>query len=751
MNRTLETLRVGAVALLAMALVACGGGGGGDAAPPPPAAPTAPAITTQPQAVAVTEGQAASFAVTASGTAPLSYQWRRNGATIAGATTASYTLAAATLGDSGAQFSVVVSNSAGNVTSGDAALTVNPAIVAPAITTQPQNATVTAGQTATFTVVATGTAPLAYQWRRNGADIAGATSASYTTPATTVADSGAVFSVRISNAAPTPAVSNGATLTVNALPTAPAITTQPQNATVTAGQTATFSVVATGTAPLAYQWRRNGVDIAGATGASYTTPATTLTDSGAVFSVRVSNAAPTPAVSDGATLTVNAPPPTPTAPDITTQPQSASVPPGQTATFSVAATGTPPLSYQWRRNGTAIAGATSASYTTPATTQADNGAQFTVVVTNSVSSVTSAVATLTVTTAIGSANRVRLAASNGYTLAIRADGSVIGWGSNLFGHLGNATPLAGSAARLIGVDAVSVSGGTFEAIALGSDGIVRGWGQRSPFTLVGGDVPTSVPTIAAPRAAAFGSGIVAISVFNQQRSLALRSDGTVWSLPGEAVSTGIGSVRVEARQVVGLTDVRSLLAGGGGVGQGVAVRSDGTVWEVSISGGPSVWSATASQVPGLSDIRSASCGGLHCLALAGDGSVWAWGNNLFGMLGNNSTTSSTVPVRAIGLANVIAVAAGGASSHAITADGRVWNWGSAALSGSATPSGFVLVPTVMPNFSDAMEITAGNSVLIRRADGTVWGWGTNLRGELGDGTSGNDRSTPVEALGINLN
>src|SRR5216684_3803306 len=150
----------------------------------------------------------------------------------------------------------------------------NVALVAPTITTQPANQTVTAGQTATFSVVAAGTVPLNYQWQKNGANIAGATSASYTTPATTTSDSGSAFAVVVSNS--TGAVTSAsATLTVNPAPVAPAITTQPANQTVTAGQAATFTVVASGTAPLSYQWQKNGANIAGATSSSYTTPATT--------------------------------------------------------------------------------------------------------------------------------------------------------------------------------------------------------------------------------------------------------------------------------------------------------------------------------------------------------------------------------------------------------------------------------------------------------------------------------------------
>ncbi len=375
--------RAAAAVALLLLLGACGG----DDAPPA----VAPSIVTQPQPVSVTAGQPASFSVGATGTAPLSFQWRRDGATIVGATAGSYTLSPTALTDNGAQITVVVSNSAGSVTSNAATLTVAAAPVPAIITTPPQNATVTAGQSASFSVTASGTAPIAYQWRRNGTDIAGATAAAYTTPATVLADNGAVFTVRVTNAAGG-AESSGALLTVMAAPVAPSITTQPADVTLTAGQAASFSVVAAGAAPLSYQWRRNGTAIAGATAASYTTPVTAVADDGALFSVLVTNAVGN-ATSRNARLSVS---PAPVAPSITTQPQAASVTAGQTASFSVAATGTAPLTYQWRRNGVPVTGATSASYTTAATTVADDGALISVVVTNIAGSAASADARLTV-------------------------------------------------------------------------------------------------------------------------------------------------------------------------------------------------------------------------------------------------------------------------------------------------------------------------------------------------------------------
>jgi hypothetical protein len=263
--------------------------------------------------------------------------------------------------------------------------------VAPTITAQPASQIVAVGQTATFSVTVSGTAPFTYQWLKNNTNISSATGSSYTTPATIADDSGAKFNVVVSNSAGS-VTSTMATLTVSAAAVAPAITTQPANQSVTVGQTATFSVTATGTAPLTYQWQRNSANISGATAATYTTPATVATDNGAKFDVVVSNSAGSQ-TSTMATLTVSA---AAVAPTITTQPSNQTVTVGQTATFSVTATGTAPLSYQWQKNGVSVSGATTASYTTPATVSGDNGATFDVIVSNTAGSQTSAMATLTV-------------------------------------------------------------------------------------------------------------------------------------------------------------------------------------------------------------------------------------------------------------------------------------------------------------------------------------------------------------------
>ena len=260
-------------------------------------------INSQPASQTVTAGQTATFTVVASGRSSISYQWFKNGAPIGGANSSSYTTPPTTASDNGEKFDVVVSSRYGSRTSTTATLTVNAAMVPPAIATQPANQTVTAGQSAKFSVAANGTAPLGYQWQKNGASITGATSSSYTTPATATTDSGSTFAVVVSNPAGS-ATSNAAMLTVNSAVLPPTIATQPLNQTVTAGQSATLSVAANGTAPLAYQWQKNGVSLAGATSSTYTTAATTAADSGSTFAVVVSNSAGS-ATSNAATLTVN--------------------------------------------------------------------------------------------------------------------------------------------------------------------------------------------------------------------------------------------------------------------------------------------------------------------------------------------------------------------------------------------------------------------------------------------------------------
>ena len=257
---------------------------------------------------------------------------------------------------------------------------------APAIVTQPASQTLASGSGMTFSVVATGTAPLSYVWKKDGSVIASATNTSYAIVSAQNTDAGS-YTVTVSNGAlPAGVTSNAATLAVF---TPPAITTAPASQKLNVGQSATFSVVATGSAPLIYVWKKGGAVISGATGVSYMIASVQTADAGS-YTVTVSNAAvPAGVTSSAAILTVNTPP------AITTQPASQTVDIGQSATFNVVVTGTPAPALQWRKDGVAIAGATAATLALTNLLPVSAGI-YSVVATNDNGSATSADASLTV-------------------------------------------------------------------------------------------------------------------------------------------------------------------------------------------------------------------------------------------------------------------------------------------------------------------------------------------------------------------
>ncbi len=267
------------------------------------AASTAPAITQSPVDVSALAGGSATFSVSASGS-ELLYQWQRSSdgglsfQDVAGQGP-SITVPATTLADNGSLWRVVVSNGAGASTSGAARLTVVAAATPPAIVSDPFHQTVLVGQTASFTVAASGspTPTIQWQWLPAGAsptqwsDVAGANAQTYTTAPATLADSGNQYRTVIQNTAGL-ATSLPATLTVSTSTVAPGISSQPQAQSVQAGQYGLFGVAATGTSPLSYQWFKNGQPIFGANA----TEVLVLAEAGDIggsyqISVEVSNSA----------------------------------------------------------------------------------------------------------------------------------------------------------------------------------------------------------------------------------------------------------------------------------------------------------------------------------------------------------------------------------------------------------------------------------------------------------------------------
>ncbi len=318
-----------------------------------PAFAAGPTITTQPKSTSVVEGKTATFKVVASGS-DLTYQWqyRKSGSstwynsTSSGNKTATLSVEATTARD-GMQFRCKVTNASGTTTSNAAKLTVKPL---PVITTQPASKSVAEGATAKFKVVASGT-DLTYQWqyRKSGSSTwynstsTGNKTATLSVEATT-ARNGMLFRCKVTNANGT-VTSGTAKLTVTAA-AKPTITTQPASKTVAMGASVTFKVVASGSG-LSYQWQYKSpsmsswknTTVSGAKTASITMTATTERN-GNQYRCIVSNANGS-VTSSAAKLTLL------TAPTITTQPASAYVVLGKTATFKVVASGSG-LTYQWQ-------------------------------------------------------------------------------------------------------------------------------------------------------------------------------------------------------------------------------------------------------------------------------------------------------------------------------------------------------------------------------------------------------------------
>ncbi len=254
---------------------------------------TGPQIVLQPQSTPITgAGGTAGLTVAAvdsSGAGVLTYQWYLDGTAANGATLATYR--APTPG----RYTVAVSNSTSSITSVAATVT---ALVPPSITTQPAAVTTNAGRNVSFTVVAAGTPSPSFQWRKDNTPIDGATSATLTLANVQTADVGS-YHVIVTNPADSVA-SSAATLTLNQ---APVLTAQPANQTVAEGSRTTFSVVTTATPSPTYQWKKDGVDLPGATSATLVLPTARPTDAGNYTVVVTSSAGLV--TTSSATLTVN--------------------------------------------------------------------------------------------------------------------------------------------------------------------------------------------------------------------------------------------------------------------------------------------------------------------------------------------------------------------------------------------------------------------------------------------------------------
>ena len=348
--------------------------------------PVSPVILTSPANQSIIVGQTATFVASANGAAPLAYQWQRQaagtgtwsnlatGGSYGGATTQSLTVINAALAMNGDQFRCVVSNAAGTATSGVGLLTVAPPPVPPTIVTDPSPQSVTVGQTATFSVSATGTPTLTYVWQRLAAGsgtwvtlsttsiYSGVSTAILSVNSTTVAMTGDSFRCVVANGQGS-ANSLPATLTVSLPNQPPAFTTSPANITANSTTSATFTVVVSGNPVPTLQWQISTdgggtwQPVAGATSSSLMLSNLALSQNGSRYRVVATNTIGT-ATSTSGLLTVNELI-LPTA--LTTVPTGGSFRAGQPLTLAVVATGSPPFVYAWFKNGQRLASVTGAT------------------------------------------------------------------------------------------------------------------------------------------------------------------------------------------------------------------------------------------------------------------------------------------------------------------------------------------------------------------------------------------------------
>ncbi len=403
----------------------------------------------------------------------------------------------------------------------------------------------------------------------------------------------------------------------------------------------------------------------------------------------------------------------------------------------------------------------------------------------------------------GLENVSAVAAGQFYGLALKQDGSVWAWGLNSNGVLGDGTttdrwtpaPVSG----LTNVTAIAASSAFPHSLALKSDGTVWAWGRDTYGSL---GLPDNAETCSdglndpvacarLPQQVPGLTDIVAIAA-DWGKNIALRRDGTVW-VWGNGLGTtpqqvgGIGNaakiayangglaldqagtlvgweMNTAALAVETVPALSGLLAIEGNYNFAAALKADGTVWTWGdnrygqLGLGQVSYSSTPVAVNGLTGVARLStaaynnllAGGAHNLALKDDGTLWAWGMNFSGQLGDGSTTDRAAPVQVPDMSNVVSVAASSGSSFAVKSDGSLWAWG--ANTNGDLGGGFsdytVLAPRQVPGIAGATTVSTEHFlVLVLRGDGTVLAWGSNEMGQLGDGTT-TARWTPAAVPGV---
>jgi len=653
-------------------------------------------ITSSPGSQNVTVGSSATFSVSANGQSPLSYQWLWNGTNILGETNASLSLTNVQFSQTG-NYSVIISNSFGSITSTAPALTIS----ALKITSQPQNQAVLPGANATFSVGVSGPAPFTYQWVCNATNIDAATNSSVTLTNVQLGQTASLF-VIISN---TYGYTNStmASLSVPFL----LITSQPKDVYVLAGFGASFSVVASSGPMASYQWLFNGTNLPGATGSGLSLTSVKMNQAG-LYACIVSNSFGS-VTSSPAWLNIN--------PLTISGPLNSSVLAEGATLFSVFASGQPPIFYQWQLNGTNLLNATN-SHLQISKAQPNQAGTYTAIVSNQFATLAASAQLVVKPISISSQlqsqviyrggnvsftagalpgpityqwqfNGTNLNLPNTNTLSLSnvqysQAGTYSVTMSNVYGGTNSSASLAVVPVVVFGDIQGSVPGSVSNLLAVAAGG---GWdlGLKTDGTVTAWNAdPTYVP--------AGLSNVVAVAA-GQSHSMALLADGTITAWGDNSA----GQTNVP----MGLTNVAAISAAGLHC---LALKSDGTV----VGWGDNTYGQTNTP-PGLTNIVAIAAGYNHSLALRVDGTVIAWGDN-----GSNQTN---VPV---GLSNIVGIASGYYHNLALLNNGTVTAWGQ-------DPYGQTDVPAGLSNIV-AVACGAYHSLALRN-DGLLFAWGYSVHGE----------------------
>jgi alpha-tubulin suppressor-like RCC1 family protein len=351
-------------------------------------------------------------------------------------------------------------------------------------------------------------------------------------------------------------------------------------------------------------------------------------------------------------------------------------------------------------------------------------------------------------------------ASHHSSYALKDDGTVWAWGSNYYGNLGDGTTINSLLPiKVYGLsDIIAISAGSNHAMALKNDGTVWAWGDNLYGRLGDGTTTDSYTPVRV-----IGLADVASIAAGESHSLALKNDGTVWAW-GNNYAGGLGDGTTTNRytpiQVFNLYNVRKISAGSL---FSLALKNDGTCWAWGrnwsgrLGDGTTTDRYTPVQVVGmndigfLSDLADINAALYYSLVIKRDRTVWGWGNNHEGQLGDGTTTDRYTPVQAFEINDAKTISSKWYSTFVLKNDSTVLAWGlnSQGQLGDGTTVNR-LSPIQVSGLSGVYVISAGNTHAIAlKEDGTVWAWGDNLYGKLGDGTQTN-RYSPIQVLNLNL-